>query len=317
MRPNMPVAHLASLVHPRGALVLALLVGSVLAQGCGERATTVERDRASLAVMDFTFQITNAAAGHAEFDSRILTDKFITALARMEKFRLVERGRIADIEREFDMAKRGLTSRATAVKAGQMIGADFLVLGSIHEMGVRSRSERVAYTDRVAQITEATVAGDIRVIDARTGEIVAAFTQVANSPSGGDQANPESALDATQRSFAARMAEQVVDAVYPIRIVNVAPEGKLWLDRGDGSGLAVGELLDVFVAERAASGAGDSLGSSPSKIGTARVVRADGRMTEAVLVRSERPVGVGEIVRRQLAVDEASPPRPASSRVTW
>jgi curli biogenesis system outer membrane secretion channel CsgG len=108
-----------------------------------------------------------------------LTDMLATELKDTGNFTVVERGGLNKVLDEQELAKLGITRKATAPKKGMMTGARYYILGSVSDYqenveskgsgggmsfmgfgGSSKKSEQKAY-----------VAFDIRVIDTTTGEI--------------------------------------------------------------------------------------------------------------------------------------------------
>jgi len=277
----------------RGTLLLsaAVCAASALPAYAG-----AEDRRPTVAVMDFEHHATSEDALSA------LQDRVLVALARQNHFRIVERAEAAAVLREFGFAKSGYTSSAQGIKAGRMLGAEFLVFGTVDRFECRSVHEPIAYTRRLGERVRAIVEGNVRVIETRTGEVIAVAPVVVHD----DVSNVEDAKD-TCMSVVARFAEQVavsvLDLAEPAQIVRVAPGGKLGLDRGEDGGYHVGRALLVFAAPNAQARIG-------ARIGYARIVSASATSSEALLLKADRPVGPGSVAR--LDVDGQ---QPAADRV--
>ncbi|MGQ0650197.1 MAG: CsgG/HfaB family protein [Gemmatimonadaceae bacterium] len=63
-----------------------------------------------------------------------LADLLTTDLARSSQVRLVERGRLGEVLKEFDLAAAGIVDSATAPRVGRMLQAGQLLLGSIDSL---------------------------------------------------------------------------------------------------------------------------------------------------------------------------------------
>lgn len=90
-----------------------------------------------------------------------VSDLFLTELLMLRRYRIVERGQLANVLGEAELALAGL-SDARAMEAGRMSGADAVIVGSVSEY------EMAAYKGR----TYPSVGMSIRCIDSQTGEIV-------------------------------------------------------------------------------------------------------------------------------------------------
>ena len=107
----------------------------------------------TVAVMDLDNQ-----TGDARFDgagpgvAAVLTTK----LARVEAVNVVERARLQEVLAEVELGQSGAVNEATAARAGELLGADYLVMGTL-------------FTVRLPAITI-----DLRLVDASTGQVVQA-----------------------------------------------------------------------------------------------------------------------------------------------
>lgn len=71
-----------------------------------------------------------------------VSDMMVTELLRAERYELVERGQMAQVLNESELALAGL-STAKAVEIGNMLGADGVIIGTVDEYGtiaLRGRS---------------------------------------------------------------------------------------------------------------------------------------------------------------------------------
>ena len=96
---------------------------------------------------------------------------------------LVERSRLADTISEQDLSKSGRVDEASSIDTGKLKGADFLILGTITEWGIKDTGVGAAGKalgglfggiGRSAQYNEsdARVKIDYRIINAKSGEII-------------------------------------------------------------------------------------------------------------------------------------------------
>ena len=96
--------------------------------------------------------------GDPTFDSAGpgLASILITRFARTESVQVVERGRLREVLAEIDLGASGAVDPSTAAQAGKLLGADYVVLGSI-------------FTVRLPAI-----AVSVRIVAVQTGEVVVA-----------------------------------------------------------------------------------------------------------------------------------------------
>ena len=90
-----------------------------------------------------------------------VSDIFVTELLRTARYTLVERGQIAQVLGETELALSGLSDSA-AIEAGKMLGADGVILGTVDEYST------VAYRGRSYPV----VGASIRLIDCDSGRVM-------------------------------------------------------------------------------------------------------------------------------------------------
>lgn len=143
-----------------------------------------ETDRPILAVAEFTNDATNVGWWGGGVGQE-LSGMLATELAAIDAFVVVERERLDRIIEEQDFGASGRVRRDTAAHSGRLVGAQYLVMGTVTDYsegssrsggGINIRGPNIggrrANIGVGGQRSEAYVAVDIRVVDASTGEIV-------------------------------------------------------------------------------------------------------------------------------------------------
>jgi curli biogenesis system outer membrane secretion channel CsgG len=105
-----------------------------------------------------------------------VADIFVTEAFRSQQFRITERAELDKVLSEQDLATSGRIDSATAAEVGQITGAELIVLGSVSEFGVSTTGgsgKVLGIFGGSAETVTASIAVDIRVVDAKTAEIVA------------------------------------------------------------------------------------------------------------------------------------------------
>jgi TolB-like protein len=255
-------------------------------------------DKRSIAVLDFTVHTSADPRVRREFATNVLTDKLTSALVQTRKFRVVERQRVEGLLKEFKLTDQGFTDSKFAVKAGEMVGADFLLMGSISQLDASAKVEKVPYTNESVTTMSGRVAANMHIVDSRTGEVVAAWpVEVSKARTGA--VNREALLDGLEQELATKLVERVLGAVYPIKVAEIGPDGTLYLNRGQGGGLKVGDVVEVFETGKSIvdPDTKELLGASEVKVGSARVTEVRARVTTAAVIQGRIPAGA--IVRPQ------------------
>ena len=161
-------------------LTALLALGLILAMGSPSLA------KARIAVLSFQ-DSSGAGAPAAAIADMMTTELFNTGL-----FSVVERSRIDQIAMEQRMSAQGLTSPSSAVQMGQLLGAEYLMTGSITQYRYEASGgviplpfgglSGVAVGSETAYVTL-----DVRLINAATGEVIttARAEGAANQTQGG------------------------------------------------------------------------------------------------------------------------------------
>jgi curli biogenesis system outer membrane secretion channel CsgG len=145
----------------------------VSGDGPGIRAAQTapaDGERLRIAVSAFEFR------GSAELGSG-MAEMLTAALFNADRFVVLERARLADVQAEQDLAASGHVDVQTAVPAGQLEGAELLVRGSV----VQFEPDCAGGSVLLASTRTACMAVNLRVIDVRSGRVVNATTVEGNS----------------------------------------------------------------------------------------------------------------------------------------
>ncbi len=105
-----------------------------------------------------------------------VADIFVTEAFRSQQFRITERAELDKVLSEQNLAVSGRIDPTTAAEVGQITGAELIVLGSVTEFGVTTTGgggKVLGIFGGSAETVTASIAVDVRVVDAKTAEIVA------------------------------------------------------------------------------------------------------------------------------------------------
>jgi len=136
-------------------------------------------EKPNVAVVDFT--------NDTPFESAVLgqgvANTLVTALVKSKNFHVVERSMLKRIFDEQGLGASGVLDPQETIKIGNLLGVQYLILGSISEFGVKSSHTGIGYgrdVDASIGVTRGTarVVLDVRVINPQTGEIVSSESGV-------------------------------------------------------------------------------------------------------------------------------------------
>jgi len=167
--------------------------------------------------------------------------------------RLTETGKFLMFERS-DLGKIK-TEQNIAHVDSKLVGADYLIVGSVSELGRKSVSEVGIFSRNIKQEANATV--NIRLIDVTTGQIV--FSQEGSGSSlseanrvfgvgeraGYDSSIDDKALSAAISKLVSNLVENLMDKPWVAYILD-QQKGQFIISGGKSQGVKVGDELKVM-----------------------------------------------------------------------
>lgn len=183
------------------------------------------------------------------------SDILVTELVKSGKFIVVERDRMEKILAEQKLQGGGLIDPATAVKVGQVMGLEAIVVGSVSQFGVKKEGSDYLITQSKRQVADVTV--DIRLVDVQSGQVILADSGkgMAKSSKGSflgmgtkggyDETLEGEALRAALVQFVTNISSQLNKKAWSCMVAD-ATGGELYLNAGQDSGLEAGLDLDCY-----------------------------------------------------------------------
>ncbi len=292
------------------ALGLVAVLASVEALAQKPRVAVIE-------FKDKTSRYTWYQAGQAA------QDMFVTELVKSGKYRVIDREQLDAILREKNLSLSGEIDPKTAVKAGKLLGVEYLVTGALTELGVADRGARVpgAFglpSVRVgSQKMDASI--DARMISTTTGEIIWADTAkettsdasvfVAGAGGGVDDRRK---LDRVLRPVVVKLAESMGKASAATSGLGGASDasgiagkiakvegGSVYLNVGAEAGIKEGDTFDVYRVGNVIKDpdTGEVLGSDESKVGRVKVTKVMGARLSTASVVSGSGFKPGDMIK--------------------
>jgi len=259
----------------RTVAALAALAAIVLSSTPGSRALAASGP--AVAVLNFsTVGLTGNWWGNFEPGvaiSDLLTDQLVNG----GKFNVVDRTHLDSTLSEHKLATEGETSPATAITAGRLIGARYLITGNVLQFDKTGQSGAAAGSyvpgplgNAIGGVSQSrvTLKVQVRVIDASTGQIVQSFadeqtktnTSIGFGGYGGGVAGSYSNSNFVNSTMghlvndeAARIAAQLDPSKFSSAPPPPALAGRILevsgstvtLNIGSNKGVAVGQYFDV------------------------------------------------------------------------
>jgi curli biogenesis system outer membrane secretion channel CsgG len=154
-------------------------------------ATVVASEKPSVGVADFRND--TSAGWWSGSTGSDLSSMLTNELSSTEKFRVVERAKLAPVLEEQDLGASGRVSKGSAAKIGKLTGAKYLVMGTVSAFQENTEGGGGGIGFRGYSLgghkNEAYIAVDLRVVDTTTGEVEFTRTVEARSSSYGVHAS--------------------------------------------------------------------------------------------------------------------------------
>lgn len=262
-------------------VLIATLVPVHMASAAGKPRVAIKTPRLGDGV---------SAARH--LDLGLLTTDLESSIRATRKFDVVSRQKdvMKDIREEQQLSNSDAFA-GDAAGSGALANANFLILPTIQRFTFYRSAKAVPNIDNKFRITDS---GSLHVtaqlVDTTSGQVLATFdatssfklkTRLANTKAGSPSTSNFAAIS---KKIAAKMADQLVDNVFPMKVINTQGS-QVWINRGKDGGLKAGDILIVFSpgVELIDPDTGENLGSAESEVGTIKVTRVNPKFTIAEL----------------------------------
>jgi curli biogenesis system outer membrane secretion channel CsgG len=298
-------------------LVLVLVLFSAINIGAlGENQSSNLVPKKRIAVYGFDSKVSyyemDFATGYEEM--------IITALYESGKYIIVERKDLDDVIKEQQLSMSGLVTEQTTTKACQLVGAQFLIRGTItHFEEESSGGNGIGYSGfKLGGKKESVEIGvNIRIYDANTTEIVASKQiNVKSKKSGisfsGSYADIDFGSDKFKKTTVGKTIMQAIEQTVDFINLEVGKvdwkgsvalvkDNKIYINVGKNSNISEN---DIFVVYREGEeiidpSTGLSLGSEESKIAKIQVVQVKEKYSICKIISSENEIQKGDTIKIQ------------------
>jgi hypothetical protein len=241
------------------------------------------------------------------------THYVVDALVNLRKFDVLERANLRDIIKELDFGESEYVDINKAVKIGQMVGADYVVLPVITTLVVDRRRENVPYVGQTQEKVRAYFRTIVRTVDVKTGKIVSSFpNEVERTARIREKDSPAvvvaDAITGMYKDAAIKEAASIVDTAYPIKIVSIDGDNVI-VNRGRGA-IVKDETLKVYATGEIMidPDTKESLGYTEAYTGTLKITEVNEKMSKGVITDRKGEIKRLSICRRDKAPSTKSDP---------
>ncbi len=244
--------------------------------------------------------VVSVFAGNRSYGGR-LRDQIASNLARARRFSVLDRSNDAAYDRE--MAMLNDAPAIERVRIGQVLGADYVVVGTIRDANVQRTDRTISLTGERVQTASANVDIDFSVLEIATRQIKWADSVRL----GAGDASINGLID----NAAAKIADEITQTIYPMRLIKFDDPGALIVNQGGGTvhsgqqfrAMLLGEpLIDPITKE--------SLGQVEREVGIIVVERVEPKVSYARLVKGSLPPPNSDIILRKIVEPARKPQKP-------
>lgn len=250
------------------------------------------------------------AAGPLE--SRV-ADVFIAKLSKTNRFQLIEREEMDRLlqEKQFQAGSQNGDFYASLQS---LTGADYMVTGEITAFYTASESKKIPYLDTMETTTTGTAEATLRVVDVHTGGVVAS-DQIRFANSVTNTADPDKVLSDLLDGFTTAATSKVVATIFPVKVLGMAPDGTVYVNRGSDGGFSAGDRFQVMRPGETLRDAdtGMAFGAAELPVGILEITAVETARSRARMVEGGEPVG-GDILR---AAPRKEAPKPNIIKPKW
>jgi curli biogenesis system outer membrane secretion channel CsgG len=230
----------------------------------------------------------------------VFTDTIISRLTQTRRFRVMDRQEVEQLLTE-QLAQALEQGRGLKSAMGSLKGVDYMAFGSVAVFALEKEVTKLPGSTRTFEQQVGRVEGNLRIVDARSGEIresrkVPVRKELAAS------AEKTRLVTNLADAFAEEVVAVLMHALYPIKVVAVAQDGTVYINRGDDGGLAKGEQLRAYRPGKAIVDAdtGVRLGTEETEVGEVVIHDVEDARSKGAVV-SGRGVAVGDVLKRDPA----------------
>jgi len=191
----------------------------------------------------------NARGNHSVFATQYRTrvsNDLLIKLTNSNRFDVLERQEIDQIFDEKSFA--ALTSgQEIDGKLKELIEADYLIFTSVNDFYIKTERKQIAYVDEIQTRHFAVVDATLRIVDSHTGKLLAADKIRINKKLASTSNNATETVYADLiDDFSTSLVSNIMQRLYPIRIIGAVSESEFYINRGLDGGLVKGTIFDIL-----------------------------------------------------------------------
>lgn len=245
-------------------------------------------------------------------NTELLWAEMENAFRATRKLRVVSRN--ADVMQEIRDEQKFANSdlaKGDAAATGEMANANYLILPKVQNFKFyRSVKSLPNFDSKYRRQDSGLLHITAQMVDTTSGQVVSTFDLKSKFATKAEIVNTKAGapnniyFTKMAKDVSAQLADQFVNAVFPMKVVKRTKRNQVIINRGKDGGLEIGQKYDVFFAGEALvdPDTGESLGSGEEYVGQIQIVRINPKVSYGKIVSEldpeNGPIGVGDIVRK-------------------
>ena len=230
-------------------------------------------------------------------------------LTQGRRFGVLDRDRPDVYAAERELLQSGDVDPGERARLGQVLGADYLVYGSVDRLLVEDRSDTLEITGEVRGGDAASVRVRFTVLAVATRQVKWSSAVVLDQAVRGS-VHPEQLAETLLDTAAARIVDELTENIYPPKVTQVIGGGRFVVNRG-GNTVGPGDLFEVFALGEwlVDPDTGEKLDRLETSVAVARVREVKPKYSIAEVISEPVELARGMVLRRRAAADGAPPSR--------
>ena len=225
-------------------------------------------------------------------------------LTQGRRFGVLDRKR-SDV---YDAERRLLQSSDVSVqeraRLGKVLGADYMLYGTVHRVLVEDRSGSIRLTgERINQVYGT---ADVRftVLAVATRQVKWSSSMTVEKTLGAGSFRPEEFAHALFDDVAARVVDELTENIYPPKVTKVLGREQFVVNRG-GNTVEPGDIFEVFALGDWVTDpdTGEKLDRIETSVGIARIMSVKPKYSLAQLISETAKLSKGMVLRRRRVED--------------
>ena len=219
-----------------------------------------------------------------------LSQELLNGITQTRKFNVLDREESRAFYSEQYILRSENVQKDEALKLGNMLGADYLLLTSIKDINIEKEKAN-KYIASTNDSYEASVTVQFKVITTATRQVKFSNTRIYNLVPQGNSKR-EIYYDVLSQ-VSGNIASELIENIYPIKVLDTT-KSEITLNQGN---LTIGDKYEVYsLGKRIVdSYTKESLGRKESKVGTIEIIRVLPKYSVASIIEGE--ASKGNIVR--------------------